>query len=108
MRAFTRASSALPASAGGALGESLGQLSVAALNVQGSTLLFLALFLLGGYALGVAVMVVLLAVGLVVERWCRIPPEGDAAEGGRGEDGTAGRGRAPRPETEGGYARARD
>ncbi|WP_158895066.1 MULTISPECIES: DNA translocase FtsK [unclassified Pseudomonas] len=39
--------SALPASAGGALGESLGQLSVAALNVQGSTLLFLALFLLG-------------------------------------------------------------
>ena len=41
------AASALPASAGGALGESLGQLSVAALNVQGSTLLFLALFLLG-------------------------------------------------------------
>ena len=41
------AASALPASAGGALGESLGQLSVTALNVQGSTLLFLALFLLG-------------------------------------------------------------
>jgi len=41
------AASGLPASAGGALGESLGQLSVAALNVQGSTLLFLALFLLG-------------------------------------------------------------
>lgn len=39
--------SALPASAGGALGESLGQLAVTALNVQGSTLLFLALFLLG-------------------------------------------------------------
>jgi len=41
------AAAGLPASAGGALGESLGQLSVAALNVQGSTLLFLALFLLG-------------------------------------------------------------
>ncbi|KTT49362.1 cell division protein FtsK [Pseudomonas oryzihabitans] len=41
------AASGLPASAGGALGESLGQLSVTALNVQGSTLLFLALFLLG-------------------------------------------------------------
>ncbi len=37
----------MPASAGGALGESLGQLAVAALNVQGSTLLFLALFLFG-------------------------------------------------------------
>ncbi|MBM7061794.1 DNA translocase FtsK [Pseudomonas sp. UL073] len=37
----------LPASAGGALGESLGQLAVAALNVQGSTLLFIALFLFG-------------------------------------------------------------
>lgn len=59
-------------------------------------------------ALQAAGGLVLLAVGLVVERWCRIPPEGDAAEGGRGEDGTAGRGRAPRPETEGGYARARD
>ncbi|KUM34298.1 DNA translocase FtsK [Pseudomonas sp. EpS/L25] len=41
------AAAGLPASAGGALGESLGQLSVTALNVQGSTLLFLALFLLG-------------------------------------------------------------
>ncbi|KTT60183.1 cell division protein FtsK [Pseudomonas oryzihabitans] len=41
------AASGLPASAGGALGESLGQLSITALNVQGSTLLFLALFLLG-------------------------------------------------------------
>ena len=37
----------MPASAGGALGESLGQLSVAALNVQGSTLLLMALFLFG-------------------------------------------------------------
>ncbi|WP_219855017.1 MULTISPECIES: DNA translocase FtsK [Pseudomonas] len=37
----------LPASAGGALGESLGQLALNALNVQGSTLLFLAVFLLG-------------------------------------------------------------
>ncbi|MBB2496310.1 DNA translocase FtsK [Aquipseudomonas ullengensis] len=37
----------MPASAGGALGESLGQLAVNALNVQGSTLLFLALFLFG-------------------------------------------------------------
>jgi S-DNA-T family DNA segregation ATPase FtsK/SpoIIIE len=37
----------LPASAGGALGESLGQLALSALNVQGSTLLFLAVFLLG-------------------------------------------------------------
>ena len=36
-----------PASAGGALGESLGQLAINALNVQGSTLLFLALFLFG-------------------------------------------------------------
>ncbi|AYC33097.1 DNA translocase FtsK [Pseudomonas cavernae] len=39
--------SSMPASAGGALGESLGQLAVAALNVQGSTLLFIALFLFG-------------------------------------------------------------
>jgi S-DNA-T family DNA segregation ATPase FtsK/SpoIIIE len=37
----------LPASAGGALGESLGQLAEAGLNVQGSTLLFVALFLFG-------------------------------------------------------------
>ncbi|WP_375738265.1 DNA translocase FtsK [Pseudomonas boanensis] len=37
----------LPASAGGALGESLSHLAVAALNVQGSTLLFFALFLFG-------------------------------------------------------------
>jgi S-DNA-T family DNA segregation ATPase FtsK/SpoIIIE len=37
----------LPASAGGALGESLGQLAEQALNVQGSTLLLLALFLFG-------------------------------------------------------------
>ena len=37
----------LPASAGGALGESLGQLAEAALNVQGSTLLLLAFFLFG-------------------------------------------------------------
>ena len=39
--------SSLPASAGGALGESLGRLAVGALNVQGSTLLFIALFLFG-------------------------------------------------------------
>ena len=37
----------LPASAGGALGESLGDLARNALNVQGSTLLFIALFLFG-------------------------------------------------------------
>ncbi|MCQ4287635.1 DNA translocase FtsK [Pseudomonas stutzeri] len=37
----------LPASAGGALGESLGQLAEATLNVQGSTLLLLAFFLFG-------------------------------------------------------------
>ncbi|MCW3147791.1 DNA translocase FtsK [Stutzerimonas stutzeri] len=37
----------LPASSGGALGESLGRLAEAALNVQGSTLLLLAFFLFG-------------------------------------------------------------
>ncbi len=37
----------LPASAGGALGESLSHLAVNALNVQGSTLLFFAFFLFG-------------------------------------------------------------
>ena len=37
----------LPASAGGALGESLSALAVNALNIQGSTLLFLSLFLFG-------------------------------------------------------------
>ncbi|MNF44608.1 DNA translocase FtsK [compost metagenome] len=37
----------MPASAGGALGESLGQFAEDALNVQGSTLLFIALFLFG-------------------------------------------------------------
>ncbi|MCF7202635.1 DNA translocase FtsK [Pseudomonas sp. JM10B5a] len=42
-----RAAEALPASAGGALGESLGQLAVSSLNVQGSTLGLLALFLFG-------------------------------------------------------------
>ncbi|NQD91567.1 cell division protein FtsK [Pseudomonas sp. CrR25] len=42
-----RAGTHMPASAGGALGESLGQLAVNALNVQGSTLLFIALFLFG-------------------------------------------------------------
>ena len=41
------ASSSLPGSAGGALGESLGQLVERALGVQGSTLLFLAFFLFG-------------------------------------------------------------
>ncbi|MDZ4336467.1 MAG: DNA translocase FtsK 4TM domain-containing protein, partial [Pseudomonas sp.] len=41
------ASSSMPASAGGALGESLGQLAINALNVQGSTLLLIALFLFG-------------------------------------------------------------
>ena len=37
----------LPASAGGALGESLGDLAKNALNIQGSTLMFIALFLFG-------------------------------------------------------------
>src|SRR5450830_472031 len=37
----------LPAGAGGALGESLGNLAKNALNIQGSTLLFIALFLFG-------------------------------------------------------------
>ncbi|MDD1012168.1 DNA translocase FtsK [Pseudomonas rubra] len=37
----------LPASAGGALGESLGDLAKNALNVQGSTLMFISLFLFG-------------------------------------------------------------
>ena len=37
----------LPASAGGALGESLGNLALSALNIQGSTLMFIALFLFG-------------------------------------------------------------
>ncbi|MDY7559616.1 DNA translocase FtsK [Pseudomonas sp. 10B1] len=37
----------LPASSGGALGESLGDLAKNALNIQGSTLLFIALFLFG-------------------------------------------------------------
>ncbi|MBT2341047.1 MULTISPECIES: DNA translocase FtsK [Pseudomonas] len=37
----------LPAGAGGALGESLGDLAKNALNIQGSTLLFIALFLFG-------------------------------------------------------------
>ncbi|QQE87005.1 DNA translocase FtsK [Azotobacter chroococcum] len=37
----------LPASAGGALGEVLGKLALDALNVQGSTLVFLSLFLFG-------------------------------------------------------------
>ena len=41
------ANPSMPASAGGALGESLGQLAVNALNVQGSTLLFIAMFLFG-------------------------------------------------------------
>ncbi|WP_304665569.1 DNA translocase FtsK [Pseudomonas benzenivorans] len=42
-----QAGASMPASAGGALGESLGQLAINALNVQGSTLLFIALFLFG-------------------------------------------------------------
>ncbi|MFC3606760.1 DNA translocase FtsK [Stutzerimonas tarimensis] len=37
----------MPASAGGMLGTSLGQLAESALNIQGSTLLFIALFLFG-------------------------------------------------------------
>ncbi|MGE6792836.1 DNA translocase FtsK [Pseudomonas guineae] len=41
------ASSSMPASAGGALGESLGQLAINGLNVQGSTLLLIAFFLFG-------------------------------------------------------------
>ena len=56
-------------------------------------------------ALQAAGGLVLLVVGLIVERWCRIPPEEDAPEGGRGQDGSPGR--PARPETEGGYARAR-
>lgn len=40
-------STGMPASAGGAVGESLGQFGIEALNVQGSTLLFIALFLFG-------------------------------------------------------------
>ncbi|GGJ84438.1 DNA translocase FtsK [Pseudomonas matsuisoli] len=39
--------SGMPASAGGALGQSLGQVAINALNVQGSTLVFLAVFLFG-------------------------------------------------------------
>ncbi|MBX9764478.1 MAG: DNA translocase FtsK [Pseudomonadaceae bacterium] len=42
-----QASASMPASSGGALGESLGQLAINALNIQGSTLLFIALFLFG-------------------------------------------------------------
>ncbi|WP_397377433.1 DNA translocase FtsK [Pseudomonas sp.] len=42
-----QASASMPASSGGALGESLGQLAVNTLNIQGSTLLFIALFLFG-------------------------------------------------------------
>ena len=42
-----QAGAEMPASAGGALGESLGMLAVDSLNVQGSTLLFIALFLFG-------------------------------------------------------------
>ncbi|MBK5528797.1 DNA translocase FtsK [Pseudomonas sp. NPDC087598] len=41
------AATGLPAGAGGALGESLGDLAKNALNIQGSTLLFIALFLFG-------------------------------------------------------------
>ena len=41
------ASTSMPASAGGALGESLGHLAINALNIQGSTLLLIALFLFG-------------------------------------------------------------
>ncbi|MGC5703756.1 DNA translocase FtsK 4TM domain-containing protein [Pseudomonas sp. NFXW11] len=41
------AATGLPAGAGGALGESLGDLAKNALNVQGSTLMFIALFLFG-------------------------------------------------------------
>ena len=40
-------SAGLPFSAGGALGESLGELARSMLNVQGSTLMFIALFLFG-------------------------------------------------------------
>lgn len=41
------AGNSMPASSGGALGESVGQLAENALNVQGSTLLLIALFLFG-------------------------------------------------------------
>lgn len=47
---------------------------------------------------------VLMVVGVLVERWCRIPPEDDATGGGPRQDGGAGRGHGARPETEGGWA----
>ncbi|CAM3996088.1 DUF3180 domain-containing protein [Micrococcus flavus] len=59
------------------------------------------LLVLGGAAL--------LVVGVVVERWCRIPPGEDGEDAGPGQDGrTAGGRNGRRPEAEGGYARARD
>jgi len=51
---------------------------------------------------------VLLLVGLVVETWCRIPPEEDGTGGAAGQDGESRGGARGRPETEGGYARGRD
>ena len=51
---------------------------------------------------------VMLVAGLVVEAWCRIPPEEDGGGGAGGQDGLPGGGRRGRPETEGGYARGRD
>lgn len=48
---------------------------------------------------------VLLVVGIIVESWCRIPPEEDGGTGAGGQDGLPGRGRPGRTETEGGYAR---
>lgn len=51
---------------------------------------------------------VLLLVGLVVETWCRIPPEEDGTGGAAGQDGGSRGGGRSRPETEGGYARGRD
>lgn len=51
----------------------------------------------------------LLAAGVVVERWCRIPPGEDGEDAGPGQDGRTTGGRSGRrPEAEGGYARARD
>lgn len=52
----------------------------------------------------------MLGVGLLVEHWCRIPPEDDGAAGPGGSSGaetTHGGGRRGRPEIEGGYAYGR-
>ncbi|UBH24861.1 DUF3180 domain-containing protein [Micrococcus porci] len=70
-------------------------------GIEAPAVLTAGLLALGGAAL--------LTVGVVVERWCRIPPEGDGAEPGAGQDGGGSGGHgARRPEAEGGFARARD